>query len=369
MPTNNNILYIGPYRQNDGWGLASRDYLLSMSTCAKNVSAHPIYLYHSIEQNIPNIIKTMETNRFAEYDTIIQHCLPFAMTKIGSQKNIGMLFLENQKFNSHSINNLNAMDEIWVSSNLEKENLEKAGIIKPVFKVGHAIDVNGTQKIEQSIKFNKNIEHHYKFYVIGEYIQRKNIKDVVAAFHLEFDTTDPVSLIIKTSLSGVDSKVLANEIKKQCHDIKQSLRIRKQFHPEIIITERLNVGQLNALHQLCDCFVMASYGEAFCRPAAEALCNGKYCILSANMGVNEAIDRADYSEIECFAQPVILENASYIGAMDIYNGHEDWYQPSINSLRQHMRQAFINRPTVDKTKYMERFSYNTIGQNICQRLS
>jgi glycosyltransferase involved in cell wall biosynthesis len=367
MPTNN-ILYIGPYRQNDGWGLASRDYLLSLLTKTDSITAHPIYLSSNIDTNILDSISKLEKNRYDKYNTIIQHTLPFSMTKRGGYKNIGMLFLENQNFNSESLYNLESMDEIWVSSNIEKQNLEKAGISKPVIKVGHAINTSQINVCDSSLKFSSDISNNYKFYVVGEYIQRKNIKDIITAFHLEFDITEPVSLIIKTSLSGLKPNQLMQMIRSDCDKIKKSLRTRKYFHSEIIIPERLSLAQLNTLHKMCDCFVMASYGEAFCRPIAEALCHGNFCILSSNMGINEDIDSSDFYEIDCMPQPVILDNPEYIGNMDIYNGDEIWYQPSIVNLRHQMRQAFDNRPKVDPVKYLNRFSYQTIGEKLCQAL-
>jgi glycosyltransferase involved in cell wall biosynthesis len=367
MPINN-TLFIGPYRQNDGWGLASKDYLLSLLYYNDNITSHPLYLANNIAKNIPNAIVQSEQRKYQKYGAIIQHTLPFSMTKKYGAKNIGLLFLENQKFNSDSVFNLNSMDEIWVSSNLEKKSLIDGGVTTPIKKASHAIDTEGLKKIDHSMKFSKDLENTYKFYVIGEYIQRKNIKDIITAFHLEFDITEPVSLVIKTSLSGTKPKDLNLAIKNQCKQIKDSLRIRKKYHEEIIITERLSTEQLNCLHHLCDCFVMASYGEAFCRPIAEALCHNNYCILSSNLGINEDLDSEDFGLIDCYPQPVILDNPSYIGDMDIYNGYEVWYHPSITSLREKMRHAFETKPQVEGSKYINKFSYQTVGNRLCQLL-
>jgi glycosyltransferase involved in cell wall biosynthesis len=364
----NNTLFIGPYRQNDGWGLASKDYLLSLLHYNKNITAHPLYLANNIEKNIPSSILESEKTRLEKYDIIIQHALPFSMTKSYGAKNIGLLFLENQKFNSDSVFNLNSLDEIWVSSNLEKKSLIDGGVIIPIKKASHAIDTTNLNKLDKTMQFSPDLQSTYKFYVIGEYIQRKNIKDIIAAFHLEFDITEPVSLIIKTSLSGTKPKDLNTLIKSQCGKIKESLRIKKKYHEEVIISDRLTAEQMNSLHNLCDCFVMTSYGEAFCRPIAEALCHNNYCILSSNMGINEDLDSEDFSLVDCYPQPVILDNPSYIGDMDIYNGHEVWYHPSIISIRQHMRHAFESRPKVQGSKYVNKFSYQTVGNNLCQLL-
>jgi hypothetical protein len=258
------------------------------------------------------------------------------------------------------------MDEIWVISENEKDTLLNSGIKVPVRAISQPIDTSYISNMTTSFTLNNYVDKYFKFYTIGEYIQRKNFNDVITAFHLEFDITEPVALIIKTS-SG-DPNRLFNSIKDSCTKIKNSLRIGKTFHEEIIFTHKMPPEQLSAIHNYGDCFISASYGEAFCRPAAEALCNGKYCILSSNIGVNQSIDSEDHSVIECCAQPVILDDPSWIGHMDIYKGNETWYKPSIIDLRKKMRMAFENRPKVDKNKYLERFSYKYIGKSLCQFL-
>ena len=65
MQTAKNILYIGPYRQNDGWGYAARDYLLSLLTTEHNISAVPIYLNYSAAYQISNpLIQKAEKESF-----------------------------------------------------------------------------------------------------------------------------------------------------------------------------------------------------------------------------------------------------------------------------------------------------------------
>lgn len=366
MLTDKNILFIGPYRQDDGWGLASRDYLLSISKYASNLKAQPIYLANNINHNISSIIQNLEKKHFSKYDYIIQHCLPFNMVKYTTAKNIGLLFLENKNFSSISLSNLNSMDELWVTSSIEKDTLINSGIKVPVNVIGHPIDTNFLSNISSTFTTNSYVDTNYKFYTVGEYIERKNFTDIITAFHLEFDITEPVSLMIKSSSSNPE--LLFSKIKTDCEQIKTSLRTKKVFHDELILTQRVSPEQLSAIHNYSDCFITTSYGEAFCRPAAEALCHGNYCILSSNIGINEYIDKQDRAIIECIPEPVILKDPKYIGHMDIYNGNEIWYKPSVVHLRSLMRQAFNNKPKVNKHTYLEKFSYPIIGQKICQYL-
>ncbi len=39
-----NILFVGPYRQPDGWGMATRSYIKALATKHKNITTRPVYL-------------------------------------------------------------------------------------------------------------------------------------------------------------------------------------------------------------------------------------------------------------------------------------------------------------------------------------
>lgn len=352
---NKNILYIGPYRQKDGWGLAAKDYILSLKEINNNIHCQPVYMSNNIDSDIDPKIKYLENNHLSNYDIVIQNVLPMMMTRTHLY-NIGLLFVENQNFTSTSVHNLNLMDEIWVSSKLEKKSLIDGGVKKPIKVIGHAIKV---EKNNKSI-FTEELKDHYKFYFIGEYIQRKNIKDLVTAFHLEFDITEKVSLVLK--LSGCSDE----QVRKDINNIKAKLRTKKYFHNELLITNNLTDYQMSSLHNSCDCFVVTSYGEAFCRPAAEALCNGNYLISSFNIGILDYVNNKDVDVIECYPSPVMLDHPETMAQLDIYNGNEVWYLPNILDLRKKMRSAFENRKSnTNENMYMEQFSYQTIGQKIC----
>jgi glycosyltransferase involved in cell wall biosynthesis len=361
-----NILYIGPYRQNDGWGLAAKDYIKALSMIA-NVHCQPLYLSANIDYSIDHHLSALENNVRPSYDIVIQHCLPMNMTKT-SLYNIGLLFVENQNFFSDSVYNLNMMDEVWVSSQQEKNSLEAGGVTTKIFVIGHPIDTQKLTKQYHNRCFDHILDDHYKFYFIGEYIQRKNINTIIAAFNNEFDLTEKVKLVIKTNIPGATEKQAKDSITQNINAVKKSLRVKRKFHDEIIITSRLTDQDLLNLHYNCDCFITTSYGEAFCRPAAEAACCGNYIISSNNIGVLDYIDHTDRAIIKCIEDIVLLSNPDEMGSLDIYNAKETWLIPSAYDLSKLMRSAYENKAkAINKNKYIEVFSYRNISNNICHR--
>ena len=370
MQTAKNILYIGPYRQNDGWGYAARDYLLSLLTTEHNISAVPIYLNYSAAYQISNpLIQKAEKESFNNYDIVIQKALPSVLSyNKDCGRNIGLTVLENNKLYSDSVMNLNSLDAIFVPTNKEIKCLKNSGVTTDSYAIMQPVDTESISKfktVNDKFKFNNRIKNYYKFYFIGENIQRKNIKDLIIAFCLEFDETDEVCLVLKTNIPGLPPSQAAQKIQEEIFNLQKSLRTKKRFPIIVTITERLTDEQLLGIHNSCDCFVVSSYGEAFCRPAAEALCFGNYVIMSEGIGVREMTDSNDFGSVSSQEQPVIIQDYTYMGGLDMYNGEETWFIPSVLDLKTQMRLAFENKPKVDKTKYLSRFSYENIGQNIC----
>jgi len=370
MQTPKNILYIAPYRQNDGWGLASKDCLLSLLTTPNVISAVPVYLNHSARCDITNqkILKAEQTN-CDHYDVVIQVALPMSLSYNGNYgKNVAMIFLENNRLFSDSIMALNRMDQILVSSTKEINCLKNSGVKTKINSIMQPIDTAYIKEFPAKnlrLQFNGKSSDAYKFYYIGENIQRKNIVDLMTAYYLEFDETDNVCFMLKTNSPGLSAQQASIKIQQELTAIQKSLRTKRRFPQVITITERLSDDQIFGIHQACDCFVVSSFGEAFCRPAAEALCFGNYTIMSDNIGIQEMIDSNDCGLVSTQEQPVIVKDSTYLGGLDMYNAEETWSIPSILDLRKQMRAAFETKAQVDAQKYLDRFSYENIGLNIC----
>ena len=64
-----NSLFIGPYRQDDGWGMSARDYIKSIATQTENITARP-YFYTGQSVEISEDIAKYEKNVYPKYDVI-----------------------------------------------------------------------------------------------------------------------------------------------------------------------------------------------------------------------------------------------------------------------------------------------------------
>jgi glycosyltransferase involved in cell wall biosynthesis len=267
------------------------------------------------------------------------------------------------------------MDEIWVPSEQEKKCLIKSGVTKPIKSISQPLDIDSINKSRNyKLDFNPTVNRTFKFYFIGEYVERKNIKDLVTAFHLAFDINQPVSLILKTSIPGMSPNESLRAIEKDLNDLKQKLNISQRYKKEIIITEKLPYSDIVGLHNSCDCLVSPSYGEAFCRPVAEALCLGRTPIVTDNTGMIDYVNNDNGFVVNSSRTPVIIDQRTLSKDFDIYNANEFWYKISVYDLIDKMKMVYQmhkdNRKKLEEKRALgissvEQFSYTEIGNKLC----
>lgn len=373
-----NILFVGPYRQQDGWGLATQSYIKALGTRYNNITTRPIYFSSGDPNYQPDEqILSYENTYYDNYDVVIQKVLPhnlFLNKKY--KKNIGLFVLETNNIGrSRCIKNINQMDEVWVPSNQEKICLQKSGVTTPIKTISQPLDTDFIlQNKNHKIPLHSGIDRTFKFYFIGEYNERKNLLDLITAFHLAFDVTQPVSLIIKSSVSGLSAQESHKVIEKDIDNLKMKLNISTKYKKEIIITERLSNQDLIGLHNACDCFVMPSKGEAFCRPAAEALVLGKTPIVTNNTGMVDYINNENGFIVKSHRIPVVINNRPLSHDFDLYNAHEYWNQidlyglinqmQEVYSMHKNNRQKLLDKQSLG-SKYIDQFSYKNIGDKLC----
>jgi glycosyltransferase involved in cell wall biosynthesis len=371
------VLFIGPYRQQDGWGLATQSYIKAVSTQVKQLTTRPIFLAGNGSDQLDSDILEYENSLYDHYDTVIQKTLPHCLFYDGRfKKNIGLFVLEtNNISNSRCVQNINQMDEIWVPSEQEKKCLIKSGVTKPIKSISQPLDLDSINKNRNyKLDFNPTVNRTFKFYFIGEYVERKNIKDLVTAFHLAFDINQPVSLILKTSIPGMSPNESLRTIEKDLNDLKQKLNISQRYKKEIIITEKLPYSDIIGLHNSCDCLVSPSYGEAFCRPVAEALCLGRTPIVTDNTGMIDYVNNDNGFVVNSSRTPVIIDQRTLSKDFDIYNANEFWYKINVYDLIDKMKMVYQmhkdNKKKLEEKRGLgisnaEQFSYTEIGNKLC----
>lgn len=374
------VLFIGPYRQNDDWGLASIDYIRALlSTPDIKLTTRPYYYINNVNSNISSNISECENTSYSDYDIIIQKLLPHSLYtshKKSVPRNYGIINVETGGWsNTRAIITLNKLDRIFVTTTYEKKWLEQSGVATDIHVVPRPVDVdfiiaNSTNKIQ----LPSCINHTFKFYCYIDYSDRSRLDVIIKAFHMAFKETDRVSLVIKTS--NTDNKIpdLRNRIQNDISKIKEQLDINKTYKNELIITEYFDEKNMIGLHNAADCFISVASGNNFCMQTLIAKSLGKTPIVMDNTGLCDFVDNVSGFLVQSEKVPVIMNKKSLTSEYEIFSADRFWYTPKIYSLVETMRKAFdmyknnhkayINK-SLNAEQTLHNYSYEKIGKKLC----
>ena len=371
------ILFIGAYRDGTGWGQAAIDYILAMDHVGLDVVCRPIKLNDN-NYEIPQRIIELEQKPLKGANICIQNVLPHYLDYNGHfDKNIALYFTETDSFtNSVWPQRINMMDEAWVACDQMAQASQNSGITIPIKTIPCASD---TSKFDQSrpVFAIPDLKDTFSFYFIGDMVRRKNLVALIKAFHLEFDISEEVSLMIKATKYSTEPEETMEHVKGMCNQIKENLKLYPsvdKYKYELIVTEHITEEEMLSLHATCDCFVMPSYGEAWCIPAFDAMGFGNTPICSDVGGPLEFLKDGGGFLVPTKKEPVfgMLETFT-----DIYTGHENWWGVDIRALQKQMRHVFEMWKN-DQVAYLEtkkqgrlsaeQYSYKNVGLLIKKEL-
>ena len=369
------VMFIGPYRQGDGWGGGARDYVQCLNQTSHNIVTRPVYMSNRITNDIPEDILKLE-NKFLDKkpDYVIQNVLPHLLQWQHGSKNIGLFYLENSNIKATGwVSHINLMDEVWVNSSFEQEVLLDSGVTIPTRLVPMPYDFSKAEK-EYKLTPIPEINNSFTFYFIGEYIDRKNIGALVKAFHMEFTHSDNVSLVIKTNAAGVTPEELTQKVLADVNNIKSGMRKYlnvNMYIPEFIVTEMMSEDDLFSLHKSADCFVMPSKGESLNRPLMDAVAMGNQVIYTRGVGMRDVAPCG--FDVVAHKSPTLTSNPPM---RNLYTSHESWQEIDIYALAEAMRTAYMTRnheiaeQSIDRNqKHLRRhFSQEAISKKIEEAL-
>jgi len=368
------ILYIGHYREGGGWANAAINTMLALDSAGVDVVCRNVKLTDTNVELHPRI-QELENKPIQDIEYCIQNVLPHHV--VGTQKfkkNIAYFFSESTPLRSNWISDLNLADEVWVANEDNLKTLQESGIEVPVRVVGVPFDSSVVEQNRNKLDLSA-INHKYKFYYIGDVNDRKNLSSIIRCFHAEFESYEPVALVLKINKFGFNPDQLKNKFVEMSNDIKQRMRISNNvadFATEFIIPSRLSEEQMLDLHHTCDCFISPTHGEAWSIPAFEAMCFGNTPICSNEGGPKDFINELDSDTGMLIDGVYSVCNHSDPAFTDIFTGREEWFTPSESKIKKAMRFYYETQNVIDRTsglKQAQKFNYENISNKIKEYLS
>ena len=348
-----NILVIGDYKT---VGNDCVDYLRALKTTSHNIAART-FLKGGIINDFNRDIVKLEDNVFDEHpEVVFQMVPPEYMTPQAGALNVAFV----KAYHAMSmiqIAKLQLMDKIVVQTDREKKLLEQV-LDVPVFDL-KGLPLKQDIKVEEVVPF-EDIDGFYPsdfiFYFIGQYIERKNVRVLIEAFHREFLPSESVQLVIKTSLHNTLPHELFTSTKQGITEFKNTLKRfsdSSRYRTEYIVTEHLSVEELYQMHAMCDCFVMPSYQESINKPALEAMQFGNQVISSTGLigsYTDVAPDGTDIKFLKALGANTEVPNVSVKNVMEA------------------MRLAYVKRDIKQQQQVFPEYSYEVIGTKLARIL-
>ena len=361
------VLYIGHYRDGTGWGNAAVNNIAAMLSAGISVVPRPV-TYEAKDNTNSSVehqkIRMLELKSTDGCDTVVQHTLPDNYVYNSNYKNIGYLAVESSNFKQTGWHRkCNLMDEMWVPSEPTKRSLINSGVTSPVKVVPHSLNLSKYENPPEQTPID-TLQGKFVFGFVGEFIERKNVKALVRAFHMEFDPKEPVRLLIKTSKASLE------EVQKYMEHVKNGLRIRHKYTEEVVAAGMASEADYLALLKQMNCFVMPSRGEAFCIPSLEAMAMGVPSIFTDGIGMEHTSGTPVKSyQVPCFGA------VNTLSGLDTSNA--DWLEIDVRDLAKNMREAYtflsdVKNAETTKAQLKEKaasYSHQEVGKLIKEILN
>lgn len=344
-----NILYIGPYREFSGRGMAARNYIKALVYSGHNVSIRPIYsTFKSYPGfDISNDILELENNFNKKYHTVIQQCYPheYYLDK-RFDKTIGIVNLESINYKGRLDDYLSIPDELIAPSNFVKQAINENKNFN-ICVIPEPIDIEeiSEYKNNKNNKDKKTLD--FMFYVIADFLPKNNILEILEAFWLAFDDNYNVELVIKTKNKIQEFTNLHQTIEYEFSKINPNIS-RYKKKPRLVIGE-VKKEAVHYLHNNCDCCIDLSSSRCFGRSILEALAFGNAAIAHEFTSQSEIISDTNNFLVES----ELVDCKDTIKVHDIYNTFDQkWYYPNKNSLIKQLNNVILETKEEKKRRLL-----------------
>ena len=369
-----NILFIGPYRQNDQWGRKSRAVLKALQNTDHSVTSRPIYMSSNLDCN-----QYVERSEFIindHYDILIQFLLqPYSMYDGNVTKRIGIFNTETIPYQI-PLGQLTAellMDEIWTDSSEIRDNLQNIlqsyNSNTKVIATYPTLDIeNFPVRPQRSIRSHDNdLQNRFIFYWIGNILEDKQgFEETCLAYLNTFSITDPI-ILVGALEAKVNEQKLDEIIMGYRHSIEHLKPITQQPPIKIVIPQGnvLSETERSEIHVDGDCLVCPHYTTSINLTVLEGVLYKSIPIVNKQNAAYEWLGKKNLWGIESYKDLCISKNKS---SFFRFTSGELWHKPIMKSLSETMKNVYVNKFLRDKKimanaelrQHFEELSYNNI---------
>ena len=375
-----NILFVGPYRQQDEWGYRSQFILHYLNQTEHNIVSRPIYLNSSPTYNAHIEKSEFVNNENQNYDILIQYMLPsFAVYQGEFKKRIGIFHHETipNDIPRVALNVENLMDEIWVDSKIVAKNLQDifqrykiSTIVKPMPPVLNLDNLPPDPQVPSIRNNTPAIKDRFIFYYIGNiHSDRSGFKEIYTAYLNTFTKQDPVALVVY-----LDTPTPPNNIQEIFDSYRKRISFKNSpLHDPLVHvinpqqcmiqpTERL------AMHKDGDCMIHLDYAMTHTSTILEGALYQNTPIINQNNALHEWLGDEHFWCVNSYEDLCTLPPNTAPPGLYRYTTGESWYRPIVKSLSETMKVVYTDKFQRDKKRransqlrqYLHNTSYNNL---------
>lgn len=323
------IKYIGNFNDGTGWAKAATYKALALDFAGHDVYCEELK-YNNVSVVLEDRISELLNKKSTNYDVIIQHVLPSEYKYYPNAKNIGAFELDTLNLsNALWLKKLSVMDEIFVPNEASKRALINSGLKTPISIFPHLFNYDKIFNLNKVAEVQE-LNHSFNFVFVGEFTKQKNLESLLRAFHTEFNYIESVNLYIKTEKE-------INIVEDFCKAVKERLQKNGKYKKEVIVSSYMPDQVLWSTMLQCHCFVMPSYGDAWCYPAMEASAMGMPVIYTLGTGIEEYADNGN--GVSAITSPCYGATDAVEG---LYTCNDFWLEPSVLDMQFKMRKVYQN---------------------------
>lgn len=360
------IKYWSPFMDASGYGSCSRQYIKALVDCGADITLSPVS-FEQVKPDLGDLKKYIDKhiNRQIDYKINLIHLTPehYPLYREKGKINVGYTVWETSKIHHDWIDYCNCMDAIIVPCDWNVGVFRNSGVTVPIYCVPHIVDSSDKGSIpEFSLEGPKPDD--YIFYSIGQFTERKDPISLLKAYWYAFDSTDNVSLVIKThrnDYSDSEKSIIVQTLKK----VKNGMVLPKgkDYASVHLILDLLSNDDILGLHKYGDCFVNLNRGEGFGLPEAEAVAAKNPVIVTGYGGVNQFLNKNNSYLVDYTLSPV-----SGMPYIPWYTADQCWAQADICNAADYMRYVYENRKSAAEKGLLayrnvkNNFSHESIGK-------
>lgn len=342
------LSYYGYFTPFGGYGIANLNWVTHLTRLGIDVSCHPKFTYSTFSTEWNNYTKEQQEileKPFVKHRIGIVESTPYDFETNESELRIANTMCETSRIGQTWAEKCNAMDYIVVPNEWNKKVFEESGVIVPIFVIPHGVDTDFWIKQPKERKEDAP----FTFGIVGYLNERKGVFDVIQAFASEFDLSENVQLILKTSNPsfGYYSTFTDPRIKTVTGNLERSL--------------------LRELYSDFDCFVFPSKAEGIGYPPREATAMGIPTIVGNYSGLCDFADsRFNFpinpAELRAGMNPQSIEQPG------------EWAYYDIQELMYQMRYVFEHQEEAKKRaqagaeNIRENFNWDTCAKKMVHLL-